>query len=366
VNRVSAWLASLSPFVFGENHFANIVHAFLYDSMRSVVCSHGVVLMLSKDQMLGKYQIVERLGAGGFGTVYLAIDRLLNCEVALKVPHQQGDETAVLREPRIMRNLRHTNIVELHDAVKIDGLILMVMEFVRGESLDKQIRQERGIQPPTALDISIGVCSAIACAHSHQILHRDLRPANILMTSDGIPKVTDFGTSRVLDEQKDGYARTRIGSPPYMAPEHFRGRAVFQSDLWSLGITIYEMLTGTVPFYDVDPVKIAQAFSTREIVAPHLRNPQVPRAFSEVVMKCLKINLGDRYISAQGLLKELKGLKDGHQRENQPLHTLQSTANFPAANPLALLKGYQAFCWNCHNPIQPDRNPICPRCKEKN
>ncbi|MCL1894876.1 MAG: serine/threonine protein kinase [Holophagaceae bacterium] len=322
--------------------------------------------MFSKDQMIGKYQIIERLGAGGFGTVYLAKDRLLNRQVALKVPHQQADETMVLHEPRIMADLKHPNIVELFTVEENEGSFFMVMEYVQGESLDRQIRKERGIQPPVALGIAIGVCSAIAFAHSHQKIHRDLRPANILMTEDGTPKVTDFGTSRILDLQIESYARTRIGSPPYMAPEHFRGRAVFQSDLWSLGITIYEMLTGTVPFYDVDPAKIAQAFTTRDIVAPHLRNPQVPKALSEVVMKCLKVNLGDRYISAQELLKDLKFLKDGLQRENRSLHTLPIMANFQVDNPSVNQKGYQTFCWNCHHPIQPTRNPICPRCKEKN
>ena len=150
------------------------------------------------------------------------------------------------------------------------------------------------------------------------MIHRDLRPANILITREGVAKVTDFGTSRFLEMQQDGFARTRIGSPPYMAPEHFRGRAVFQSDLWSLGITIYEMLTGTVPFYDADPIKIAQSFQNTPVVPPHLRNPAVPKAMSEAVMKALAINLGDRYLSAQEFLKALRALKESMTRETRP------------------------------------------------
>jgi eukaryotic-like serine/threonine-protein kinase len=279
--------------------------------------------VLSKDQMLGKYQILDRLGAGGFGTVYLAMDRLLNRKVALKVPHHQADEQALLQEPRIMAALKHPNIVELITVEKKDETFFMVMEFVDGESLDKLIRRERTLAPARALEIALDVCAAIGFSHTHQILHRDLRPANILLTREGVAKVTDFGTSRILELQKEGFARTRIGSPPYMAPEHFRGRAVFQSDLWSLGITLYEMLTGTVPFYDEDPVKIAQAFQNTPIVPPHLKNSAIPKALSEVVMKALTVNLGDRFLSAQEFLKVLKSVRDSVARETRPLGTAE-------------------------------------------
>jgi serine/threonine-protein kinase len=314
--------------------------------------------MFSKDQMLGKYQIVDRLGAGGFGTVYLALDRLLDRKVAIKVPHQQGDEMLQLREPKIMVQLKHENIVELITVEGKDGLFFMVMEYVEGESLDRQIRQERSLKPQRALEIAIGVCEAIRFAHSKQVIHRDLRPANILMTLDGIPKVTDFGTSRILEMQKEDFARTRIGSPPYMAPEHFRGRTVFQSDIWSLGITIYEMLTGTVPFYDADPVKIAQAYNTRPVVPPHLRNPAVPKAFSAAVMKSLAINLGERYISVQEMLKTLAGLRE------MPAANRHLAAQPAEAVPQPAQCAKQTLCRHCYQPL-PRLATICPRCGEK-
>src|SRR5690348_9011653 len=210
--------------------------------------------------MLGKYQILDRLGSGGFGAVYLAMDTWVNRKVALKVPHQQQDEIVdQLKEARIMAALKHPNIVELITTERKNGTFFMVLEYIDGESLDRMVRRERALHPSRALEIGMDVASAIAFAHSHQILHRDLRPANILVTKEGVAKVTDFGTSCVLEMQHVPIAPTRIGSPPYMAPEHFRGRAVFQSDLWSVGITLYELLTGTVPFYDADPLKIAQA-----------------------------------------------------------------------------------------------------------
>ncbi len=317
--------------------------------------------------MLGKYQIIDRLGAGGFGTVYLAMDRLLNRQVALKVPHHQTDEQAMLQEPRIMAVLKHPNIVELITVEKRDDTFFMVMEYIEGESLDKEIRRERSLAPPRALEIGIDVCTAIGFAHSHQVLHRDLRPANILITRDGVAKVTDFGTSRFLELQKESFARTRIGSPPYMAPEHFRGRAVFQSDLWSLGISFYEMLTGTVPFYDADPIKIAQAFQTNAIVPPHLKNPAVPKALSEVVMRALTVNLGDRYLSAQEFLKALRAIRDNVSKETRPIGSvvLPTFGSIGTPQRISARNTQQCLCRYCYRPL-PRMATTCPSCGEKN
>ena len=323
--------------------------------------------VLSKDQTLGKYLILDRLGAGGFGSVYLAEDRLLHRKVALKIPHHQGDEQGLLLEPRIMAALKHPNIVELITVEKKDDTFFMVLEYVDGESLDKLIRRERSLAPARALEIAMDVCSAIGFAHSHQVIHRDLRPANILLTREGIAKVTDFGTSRFLELQREGFARTRIGSPPYMAPEHFRGRAVFQSDLWSLGITIYEMLTGNVPFYDADPIKIAQSFQNTPVIPPHLRHPAVPKSLSEVVMKALAINLGDRYLSAQELLKALRGLKEGMNRETRPLGSamLAPQGSTPGSPQRLPTPTQQRLCRFCYRPL-PRLAVACPACGEKN
>ena len=321
--------------------------------------------MLSKDQTLGKYQILDRLGSGGFGTVYLAMDTWVNRKVALKVPHQQQDELVdQLKESRIMGGLKHPNIVELITTEKKNDIFFMVLEYVDGEGLDRLIRRERTLPPTQALEIGLDVCSAIAFAHGHQVLHRDLRPANILMNRAGIAKVTDFGTSRVLKMEHDSYAPTRIGSPPYMAPEHFRGRAVFQSDLWSLGITLYEMLTGTVPFYDVDPLKIAQAFTSQQIIAPHLRNPIVPKAFSEVVMKALAVNLGERYPSAPALLEALRRLKDSVARETRPLGTAVLSTFASGPHPSLQAATQVRMCKQCFRQL-PRMAVICPYCREK-
>ena len=132
--------------------------------------------MLAKDQTLGKYLILDRLGAGGFGSVYLAQDRLLNRKVALKVPHHQGDEQGLLLEPRIMAALKHPNIVELITVEKKDDTFFMVLEYVDGESLDRLIRRERTLAPARALEIAMDVAAAIGFAHAHQVLHRTCGP----------------------------------------------------------------------------------------------------------------------------------------------------------------------------------------------
>ena len=318
--------------------------------------------MLSKDQTLGKYQILDRLGSGGFGSVYLALDTWVNRKVAIKVPHQQEEEVVeMLKEPRIMSELKNLNIAEMITAERTNGIFFMVLEYIEGESLDKMIRRDKKLLPGLALDLAIGITSGVAFAHSKKVLHRDIRPANILITKDGIAKVTDFGTSRILALTP---AMTRVGSPPYMAPEHFRGLATFQSDVWSLGITFYEMLTGTVPYYDPDPLKIAQSIDEQRIVSPHLKVVGVPKLFSEIIMKCLRVNLGERFASTEKLLGALRSVKEGDtEGPNHPtLNTLSRTLSGDP-NPKNPLTG--KVCAFCYTPLA-RMSTVCPKCGERN
>ncbi|MEZ0120620.1 MAG: hypothetical protein SGVNAXEH_000762 [Holophagaceae bacterium] len=318
--------------------------------------------MLAKDQTLGKYQILDRLGSGGFGSVYLALDTWINRKVAIKVPHQQEEEVIeMLKEPRIMSELKNLNIAEMITAERTNGIFFMVLEYIEGESLDKMIRREKKLLPELALDLAIGITSGVAFAHSKKVLHRDIRPANILITREGIAKVTDFGTSRILALTP---AMTRVGSPPYMAPEHFRGLATFQSDIWSLGITFYEMLTGTVPFYDPDPLKIAQSIDEQRIISPHLKVLEVPKAFSEIIMKCLQVNLGERYASTEKLLNALKVMKENESRPANPLTTgtvSRTLSRVPAPKNSVTGK----VCIFCYTPLA-RMSTVCPKCGELN
>src|SRR6476660_6516823 len=177
--------------------------------------------MFFRDQIVGKYKILSTIGSGGFGTVYLAEDTWIDKRVALKVPHKQGvDFGELLREPRLLASLNHPNIVTIVTAEKQDNVFFIVMEYVSGENLESIIAREGPLDVPRALDYACHICNAIDYAHRQGVLHRDLRPSNVLVSDSGLVKVADFGTSRFLEIAAHG--TTVIGSPPYMAPEQFK------------------------------------------------------------------------------------------------------------------------------------------------
>ena len=193
--------------------------------------------MFFRGQIVGKYKILSTIGSGGFGTVFLAEDTWIDKKVALKVPHKQSvDFGELLREPRLLASLNHPNIVAILTAEKQDNVFFIVMEFVPGENLEVIIGREGALDLPLALDYICQICNAVDHAHRQNVLHRDLRPSNVLVAGSGLAKVADFGTSRFLEIAAHG--TTIIGSPPYMAPEQFQGKALFASDVYSLGVTM--------------------------------------------------------------------------------------------------------------------------------
>ena len=203
--------------------------------------------MFLRGDSIGKYRIVSPLGSGGFGTVYLAEDTWIDKKVALKVPHRQNlDFGELLREPRLLASLSHPNVVTVLTAERQDNVFFIVMEYVPGDTLEQIIEREGALDSARALDYTCQICNAMDHAHRQGVIHRDLRPGNVLVTEQGMVKVADFGTSRFLEIAAHG--TTVIGSPPYMAPEQFQGKAVFASDIYSLGVTMYQMLTGSLPY----------------------------------------------------------------------------------------------------------------------
>ena len=208
--------------------------------------------MFFRGQIIGKYKILTTIGSGGFGTVYLAEDTWIDKKVALKVPHKQHlDFGELLREPRLLATLNHPNIVDILTAEKQENVFFIVMEFVPGETLESIIAREGALELTRALDYTCQICNALDHAHRQGVLHRDMRPSNVLVTEKGLAKVADFGTSRFLEIALHG--TTIIGSPPYMAPEQFQGKAVFASDIYSVGVTMYQMLTGDLPYETPSP-----------------------------------------------------------------------------------------------------------------
>src|ERR687884_1828034 len=250
--------------------------------------------MFFRGQAVGKYKILSTLGSGGFGTVYLAEDTWIDKKVALKVPHKQTlDFGELLREPRLLATLSHPNIVTILTAERQENVFFIVMEFVPGETLDAIIAREGALDLPTALDYTCQICNAVDHAHRQGVLHRDLRPSNVLVSDQGLVKVADFGTSRFLEIAAHG--TTVIGSPPYMAPEQFQGKAVFASDIYSLGVTMYQMLTGVLPYNTPMPADLDKLLSGELVSPPRLKNPAIPKSISDIVMKAMAPDPGHRY-----------------------------------------------------------------------
>jgi serine/threonine-protein kinase len=259
-------------------------------------------------QTVGKYQILQNLGSGGFGTVYLARDCWIDKKVAIKAPHRQsGAFDELLHEPRLLAALDHPNIVGILTAERVDGAFFIVMEYVKGESLEAVLEREKSLDVPRALNYGVQILKGVEHAHEAAILHRDLRPANVLISESGVVKVADFGTSRFLEKS---HATTVIGSPPYMAPEQFQGRAVLASDLYSVGVILYQMLTGTLPYFSPNPAQIERMVAQGRCTPPRLRNGNIPREISDIVMKALAVELGERYQRASELLEDLATAAD--------------------------------------------------------
>src|SRR5919106_5595665 len=260
--------------------------------------------MFFRGQTIGKYRILSTLGSGGFGTVYLAEDTWIDKKVAIKVPHKQNlDFTELLKEPRLLASLSHPNIVTILTAEKQDGIFFIVMEYVPGETLEQIVERDGALELPRALDFTCQICNAVDHAHRAGVIHRDLRPGNMLVSETGLLKVTDFGTSRFLEIAAHG--TTVIGSPPYMAPEQFHGKAVFASDVYSVGVTMYQMLTGMLPYETPAPADVERLARGELVSAPRLKNPAIPKAISDIVMRALAPEVTSRYQRAPELMQDV-------------------------------------------------------------
>jgi eukaryotic-like serine/threonine-protein kinase len=206
---------------------------------------------------------------------------------------------------------------------------------------------------PRALNYAVQILKGVEHAHEAQILHRDLRPANVLISESGIVKVADFGTSRFLEKS---HATTVIGSPPYMAPEQFAGRAVLASDIYSVGVILYQMLTGTLPYFSPNPAQIEKLVAQGRATPPKARNTQVPREISDIVMKALATEVSERYQRASELLDDVATAADidHNATELEDIRRRLKAREVPK----------KGFCWNCRKPLHA-RSDSCPFCGEK-
>jgi len=329
--------------------------------------------LLFKGQTLGKYRIIGPLGSGGFGTVYLAQDTWIDKKVAIKVPHRQNlDFGELLREPRLLASVSHPNIVAITTAEKQEGVFFIVMEYVPGETLESIIALKGAIELPRALDFTCQICNAMDHAHRQGVLHRDLRPANVLIGENDMLKVADFGTSRFLEIAAHG--TTVIGSPPYMAPEQFHGKAVFASDIYSLGVTMYQMLTGTLPYDTPAPADLAKLMSGELVKNPRLVNPAIPKAISDIILRAMAPDVTARYTRASDLLDDVLGARtpppSRRTPQPAPIAAVEAPPRAPREDPASLQSRLRQrdtpaarFCWHCRKPLHA-RTDRCPFCNE--
>ena len=272
-----------------------------------------------KGRLLGnRYEIIEKIGSGGMATVYKAKCHVLNRYVAIKILRDEftTDEEFVKRfevEAQSAAAITHPNIVSVYD-VGVDGnLHYIVMELIKGKTLKEIIVEEKGPLPwKWSVNIAIQIASALETAHRNHIIHRDIKPHNIIITEDGVAKVTDFGIAKAVSNSTITAFGTTIGSVHYFSPEHARGGFTDEkSDLYSLGVVMYEMLTGRVPFDADTPVSVALKHMQEEPVPAKEVNPNIPLAVNDIIMKALKKDTSLRYQSATEMLLDLKrALKD--------------------------------------------------------
>jgi len=238
---------------------------------------------------------------------------------------------------------------------------------VTGDTLEHLIMREGPLELTRALDFACQMCNAVDHAHGAGVLHRDLRPGNMLISDSGMLKVTDFGTSRFLEIAAHG--TTVIGSPPYMAPEQFYGKAVFASDVYSVGITIYQMLTGSLPYDTPAPADIQRLLRGELLTSPRIKNPKIPKAINDIVLRAMAPELTNRYQRAADLLNDLLAAREPAIGNRRAVRAAASGGSDAVAEIQSRLKARDdtpqaSFCWHCRKPLQA-RTAKCPFCGEK-
>lgn len=266
--------------------------------------------------LAGRYELIEKIGEGGMAVVYKAKDRLLNRYVAIKIlrPEFTQDEQfleSFKRESQAAAGLQHPNIVSIYDVGRTGNINFIVMELVDGHPLSDLIKEKGRLDYKTTIDIAKQMASALSIAHKHQIIHRDVKPHNIMITSDGVAKLTDFGIARAVSNATMVADTSKIiGSVHYFSPEQARGAYVDErSDIYSLGIVMFEMLTGRVPFDGETPVEVALKHINEDVPSPAKLVPGIPPALDKIVLKATDKYQTERYKSVDEMLEALKNVE---------------------------------------------------------
>ena len=267
---------------------------------------------MSVKLLAGRYELLEKIGDGGMAVVYKARCRLLNRFVAIKILKPEFAKNPDIiesfrRESQAAAGLSHPNIVGIFDVGREGNLHYIVMELIEGQTLSKMIEKEGPIEYHKVIDITKQIASGLSYAHKHHIIHRDIKPHNILMTPDGVAKIADFGIAKAMSESIDDDSEEMVmGSVHYFSPEQARGGYVDEkSDIYSLGIVMYEMLTGRVPFDAETPVQVALMHINEQMIPPSRYVPTIPPRLEAIILKATAKVQVSRYANVDEIIKEL-------------------------------------------------------------
>jgi TolB-like protein/Tfp pilus assembly protein PilF/predicted Ser/Thr protein kinase len=285
-----------------------------------------------------RFEVLEELGRGGMGTVYRVLDRKINEEIALKLlkPEVAADVQIVERfknELKLARKIIHKNICRLYDINEAEGALFITMEYVKGENLKSLIQEGRPVAENKAVAIVAQVGEGLAEAHRLGVVHRDLKPQNIMLDEDGGVHIMDFGIARLMGGSEMTEAGTIIGTPDYMSPEQVEGRTVDpRSDVYSLGVILYEMVTGCVPFTGETALSVAVKQKMEKPADPRTLNPRLTPAVAVLILRCLEKSPEARPQRAEDFLAELQKISEG----------AAGGAALPAAEPARVAAGEEA------------------------
>ncbi len=250
----------------------------------------------------GKWARIRRLGFGSFGEVWLMQERSKEALAVAKVPHSPKLNTKFLREAAILKRLAgHPNAVQLVEVIKEDGRIIIIQEYVEGATLQEHMDQ--GMESAAREKGFLDLLAVVSYAHEQNIMHRDIKPENIIITRTGVLKLLDFGTGK--DMTRRNISSTVIGSRPFMAPEQIMGKSRLASDVWALGVILYTLSTGCLPFYDDNEKQLMDMILEVEPEAPRNLEPGLPEALEAILLKCLQKDWNRRYRSAVELRDDL-------------------------------------------------------------
>ena len=297
----------------------------------------------------GRYEIIDKIGSGGMANVYKAIDRVLNRYVAVKVLKKEfsTDENFVKKfwsEAQSAAGLTHANIVNVYDVAEDRGLYYIVMELVEGITLKDYIQKKGKLTAKEVIGITMQVSSAMDAAHSNNIIHRDIKPQNIIISKEGKVKVTDFGIAKATSSNT--ISTNVMGSVHYTSPEQARGGfSDAKSDIYSLGITMYEMITGELPFDGDSTVSIALKHLQEDIVPPSELVPEIPYSLEQIIMKCTQKSADRRYANVAALARDLKRSIQEPDGDFVKIAPLTSPTNTVIVTPeeMARIQGEAAF-----------------------